>query len=287
MPAVNNVLVVGAGLAGAGIAIHLAGKGVAVDLARDQAGGGRPRLGHHPAGQRAARAQVARRLGPGAGGRLRLRHHGHPRARPERHRRRRDRRRQDRRPRPARRHGHAAPRAGPHPDGPRDRGRRQGPARHHLHRAGAGRRRRRRHLRRRLHRPVRPRHRGRRAALLDPSRARHQPGDQVGRHGHLAGLRPAAGQRHPHRPVLRRPVLHRRLLPHRRELPLRLHRRGRAGPQRAVPRGAARHDEAALARPTTARGTRSARRSPTRPASTTRGSRRTSSTCRGTAAGSC
>ena len=32
MPAVNNVLVVGAGLAGAGVAIHLAGKGVAVDL---------------------------------------------------------------------------------------------------------------------------------------------------------------------------------------------------------------------------------------------------------------
>src|SRR4029453_3832123 len=32
MPAVNNVLVVGAGLAGAGVAIHLATKGVAVDL---------------------------------------------------------------------------------------------------------------------------------------------------------------------------------------------------------------------------------------------------------------
>jgi 2-polyprenyl-6-methoxyphenol hydroxylase-like FAD-dependent oxidoreductase len=32
MPAVNNVLVVGAGLAGAGVAIHLAAKGVAVDL---------------------------------------------------------------------------------------------------------------------------------------------------------------------------------------------------------------------------------------------------------------
>ena len=32
MPAVNSVLVVGAGLAGAGVAIHLATKGVAVDL---------------------------------------------------------------------------------------------------------------------------------------------------------------------------------------------------------------------------------------------------------------
>jgi 2-polyprenyl-6-methoxyphenol hydroxylase-like FAD-dependent oxidoreductase len=32
MPAVNNVLVVGAGLAGTGVAIHLAAKGVAVDL---------------------------------------------------------------------------------------------------------------------------------------------------------------------------------------------------------------------------------------------------------------
>ena len=29
---------------------------------------------------------------------------------------------------------------------------------------------------------------------------------EVGRHGHLAGLRPAAGERHPHRPLLRRPV---------------------------------------------------------------------------------
>src|SRR3954469_2642145 len=32
MPAVNNVLVVGAGLAGAATAIHLASRGVAVDL---------------------------------------------------------------------------------------------------------------------------------------------------------------------------------------------------------------------------------------------------------------
>ena len=32
MPAANNVLVVGAGLAGSGVAIHLATKGVAVDL---------------------------------------------------------------------------------------------------------------------------------------------------------------------------------------------------------------------------------------------------------------
>src|SRR3712207_9355172 len=32
MPAVNSVLVVGAGLAGAGTAIHLASRGVAVDL---------------------------------------------------------------------------------------------------------------------------------------------------------------------------------------------------------------------------------------------------------------
>ena len=38
---------------------------------------------------------------------------------------------------------------------------------------------------------------------------------------------------HPHRPLLRRPLLHRRLLPDRRGHPLRLHRRGRAGPQRA------------------------------------------------------
>ena len=163
--------------------------------------------------------QGPRRLGPGAGGRLRVRHDRHPGAGPGRHRRRRDRGRQDRRPGPAGRHGHAAAGAGPDPDRPGHRGGRQGPLRHHVHRAAP-----------RTTtastspsptaRPaaLRPRRRRRRRPVLDPPRARHRPGDQVGRHGHLARVRPAPGERHPHRPLLRRPVLHRRLLPHRRGL---------------------------------------------------------------------
>ena len=55
----------------------------------------------------------------------------------------------------------------------------------------------RRHVRRRLHRPLRPRRRRRRAAVLHPPRARHRPGDEVGRHGHLAGLRAAPGRASP------------------------------------------------------------------------------------------
>ena len=63
------------------------------------------------------------------------------------------------------------------------------------------------------------------------------------RHGDLAGVRAAAGQRHPHRPGVRRPLLHRRLLPDRRGHPLRLPGRGRPGPQRPDARGVARGDE--------------------------------------------
>ena len=115
MPAVNNVLVVGSGLAGAATAIHLADGRRRRRPGRDQARGRRPRLRHHAAGQRAARAAALGVWDQVRGGGLRLRRHRHPRARPGRHRRRRDRRREDRRPRPARRHGHAPPRAGPDP----------------------------------------------------------------------------------------------------------------------------------------------------------------------------
>ena len=64
----------------------------------------------------------------------------------------------------------------------------------------------------------------------------HPAGDQADRYGHLAGVRPAAGQRHPHRPVLPRRLLHRRLLPHRRGHPLRVPGGERTGPFR--PHGA-------------------------------------------------
>ncbi len=53
---------------------------------------------------------------------------------------------------------------------------------------------------------VRPRHRRRRHPFLDPTRPRRPPRDARDRDGHLARLRAAARQRHPHRPLLRRPV---------------------------------------------------------------------------------
>ena len=190
MPAVNNVLVVGGGLAGAATAIHLAKAGVAVDLDRDQARRRRARLRHHPAGQRAARARGARRLGPGAGARATPSTHRHPRARPG----------------TARVLAEIPDAKTGGPDLPAAMGMpRPELARILVDRAtevgvkvrfgttftelDPGRRRRRRHLLRRLDRPLRPRRRRRRRPLVDPPRARHRPGDQVGRHGHLARLR--------------------------------------------------------------------------------------------------
>ena len=230
VPAVNSVLVVGAGLAGAATAIHLAAAGVAVDLVEikpDAAalGSGITLQGNalrelrslgvwdevqaagysfdvtgirapDPFGTVVAEVPDAKTGGPDLPAAM-----GMPR--PEL-------------ARILRRPGH--------------RGGREGPLRDDVHRAGPGRRRRGRHLLRLLDRPLRPRRRRRRHPLLDPPRAGHRPGDPVGRHGHLAGLRAPAGERDPHRPLLRRPVLHRRLLPDRRGLAVRLHRRGRAGP---------------------------------------------------------
>ena len=105
-------------------------------------------------------------------------------------------------------------------------------------------------------------------------------------HGHLARLRAPARERVPHRPLLRRPLLHRGLLPHRRELALRLHRRTRPGPVGAEPRERlATHARAVdgLPRPV-GRHPRHARS--TRTGSTTPGSKATSCPRRGTAAGS-
>ena len=59
MPAVNNVLVVGGGLAGAGDRHPPRQAGRRRRPRRDQARRRRPRLRHHPAGQRAARAAVS------------------------------------------------------------------------------------------------------------------------------------------------------------------------------------------------------------------------------------
>ena len=248
MPAVNNVLVVGGGLAGAATAIHLAAAGVAVDLVEIKPDVAALGSGITLQGNALRELRVARRLGPGAGDGLRLRHHRHPRARPGRHRRRRDRRRQDRRPGPAGRHGHAAPGAGPDPRRPR--------RPRSASRSGSARR-----------SPSSPRTTtGVDVTFADGSTGRYDL--VVGADGVRSWTRRALGinletksvgmgiwrafgprpaERHPHRPLLRRPVLHRRLLPHRRGLALRLHRRGRAGPQRAHARGAAGHDEAAVA----------------------------------------
>ena len=85
MPAVNNVLVVGGGLAGAATAIHLAEAGVAVDLIEIKPDVAALGSGITLQGNALRELRAARRLGPGAGGRLRLRRHRHPRARPGRH----------------------------------------------------------------------------------------------------------------------------------------------------------------------------------------------------------
>ena len=114
------------------------------------------------------------------------------------------------------------------PRRPRDPGRCQGPVRHDVHRADPGRRRRRRDVRRRLLGALRPGGRRRRRPVLDAATAGHQPRDAEHRHGDLASVRAAAGLGDPHRPLLRRTVLHRRLLPHGRGLAVRLPRRGRS-----------------------------------------------------------
>ena len=85
MPAVRNVLVVGGGAAGAATAILLAEGGVSVDLIDIKPDVGRARLRHHAAGQRPAGAAPARRLGPGQGAGLRVRHARPARPRPARH----------------------------------------------------------------------------------------------------------------------------------------------------------------------------------------------------------
>ncbi len=123
---------------------------------------------------------------------------------------------------------------------------------------------------------------------MDPADGRHRAGDPGHRHGHLARLRPAAGERHPHRPVLRRPVatspgycptgedsLYAYIVEDAQD---------RCG---LTPRGAAGHHDGAgggLPR-AVGRDPRDAR--PTRAGSTTPGSRPTCCPRRGTAAGSC
>ena len=66
-------------------------------------------------------------------------------------------------------------------------------------------------------------------------------------HGHLARLRAAPEGRHAHRPLLRRPGLHRRVLPDERGDDVRVPRRARAGPAPALARGGRRGDEGAVA----------------------------------------
>ena len=185
MPAVNNVLVVGSGLAGAATAIHLAQAGVVdlIEIKPDVAALGRAspcratRCALKALGvwdQVQAKGYAFDTTGiraPDPNGTVVAEiadaKTGGPTCPPS---------------------WDAPAGAGPDPGRPGGRGRRQGPVRHDVHRAHPGRRRRRRH-RRRFDRPLRPRRRRRRRPVLDPPRARHQPGDQVGRHGHLARVR--------------------------------------------------------------------------------------------------
>ena len=128
MPAVNNVLVVGGGLAGAATAIHLADAGVAVDLIEIKPDVAALGSGITLQGNALRELRGARRLGPGAGGRLRLRRHRHPRTGPGGHRA----SPRSPTPRPAARtcppHGHAPPELARILARPGDRGRREGAA---------------------------------------------------------------------------------------------------------------------------------------------------------------
>ncbi len=84
-----------------------------------------------------------------------------------------------------------------------------------------------------VRRPLRPGDRRRRGPLVDPPRARHRAGDRDRRawaSGGPFGPRPASVTRTDL--YYGGPSLHRRLLPDRRGLALRLHRRGRPGPLR-------------------------------------------------------
>ena len=93
-----------------------------------------------------------------------------------------------------------------------------------------GRDRRRCGVRRRHLRPLRPGDRRRRGPVVDPSGDRHRRADNPDGHGHLASFHRPPGERHPHRPVLRRTQLHRRVLPDRAGHPVRLRGREGSGP---------------------------------------------------------
>ena len=288
MPAVSNVLVAGAGLAGTAAAAGLAAAGVAVDLIDVKPEVSRHRLGHHDAGQRAARAAPPRRLGRGARRRA-TRSTASGCAPPTR-------------PGPCSprypTHGPAAPTCRPRSacPGPRSRAswrtarpRRapssgSAPASARCRRTAAG------------WTSCSPTARPDDTTWSSARTASGpRPGAMIGISdeprptgmGIFRGVRAPAGQRHPDRPVLRRPGLHRRILPDRRELALRVPRGGRAGPVRADPgRAAGRHAGAGrgLPRPL-GRDPRDARPTPER--SATPSSRRWSWPRRGTGDGSC
>ena len=193
MPAVNNVLVVGSGLAGAATAILLAEAGVAVDLVEIKPDVAALGSGITLQGNALRVLRAARRVGPGPGARATP---STPSACAP-----------PTRPAPLLVEIADARTGGP--DLPATLGMpRPDLARILLDRAtevgvkvrfgttftelDPGRRRRRRHLLRRLDRPLRPRRRRRRHPVLDPPRARHRPGDPGDRHGHLAGVRARA-----------------------------------------------------------------------------------------------
>ena len=217
MPAVSNVLVAGAGLAGTATATHLAAAGVAVDLIDVKRDRHRARLRHHLAGQRAARAaprsasgsRSARRATASAASGFRA-------------------------PDPA---GTLLAEVPDARSGGSDLPATAGMPRPALARilvdraAQAG-------ARIRLgtsYTALRQDAAGVEVTFADGSAGRYDlvvaadgirsptrrmlgidAGAAPERDGHLAGVRPPARQRHPHRPDLRRPLLHRRVLPDRR-----------------------------------------------------------------------
>ena len=220
MTSVRTVLVVGGGTAGATLAALLGRAGVAVEIVERKPGLHRSRVRHHPARSGAARARAGRRAGRAARGWRPVRR-GRPAFRGWTH--------PGREPDTAH-HGRLPPEAGGTAGRGRGRRRYQGPARCHGGVLHPGRRRGRRGVQRRRHRPVRPAGRRRRGSLRHAFSARDRGRRQAGRHGHLAGARPPSRRGRPLRALLRRALLHRGVHPHRPGHALRLSRRACAEP---------------------------------------------------------
>ncbi|MCC8930219.1 FAD-dependent monooxygenase [Rhodococcus sp. I2R] len=207
---------------------------------RNHAGRSRRGIRNHPARQRATGSARPGSVGGGVGARVRVRHHRNTGTRRRRNLAGRDGRRSYRRTRPSFGNGNGATHSGVDtPRGCRKR-RCQAAIRCHGQLLDARRVQRRSDVHGRHDRAVRPGDRCRRCEVVDPRSHRHRSDPASDRNGDLATRRTPSGQCHPHRPLLRRSRLHRRVLPHRRELALRLHRRRSTGPHLPDTRAASR-----------------------------------------------